>query len=78
MTDIADRAAEAEQAIISEAMRNRKRETIAPRGRCLNPNCCDEFEAGDRRLFCDRQCADEHKELERMKEFNIHMMTRVT
>ena len=37
----------------------------APRGHCLNPDCLDDFEPGDQRLFCDAACADAHARLTR-------------
>jgi hypothetical protein len=29
----------------------------APRGYCLNLNCCEEFPAGDQRIFCNDKCS---------------------
>ena len=68
MTDIFDRAQEVEQMTLDQALAAQKlramvKPPIAPRGFCHNPKCCDEFEAGDDRLFCDGDCANEWQRL---------------
>lgn len=68
MTDLFDMAQEVEQLTLDQALAAQKARaaaepTIAPRGFCLNPKCCDEFEAGDDRLFCDGNCANEWQRL---------------
>lgn len=68
MTDDFDRAQEVErltleQALAAQKIRAESTPRMVPRGFCLNPKCCDEFEAGDDRLFCDGECANEWQRL---------------
>lgn len=68
MTDLFDMAQEVEQLTLKQALEAQKLRAegtppITPRGFCLNPKCCDEFEPGDDRLFCDSKCAIEWQRL---------------
>jgi len=69
MADIIDQAddfAEREKALAVEAIRK------AAAGRELNPRgschwCEEPFPVGDRRLFCDSGCADDHAAAKRLR-----------
>lgn len=68
MADEADKAAEYEQDTIAHAIANRQRQPErTPLGYCQNPLCCDEFPAGDNRLFCDGKCASEAGRIEQQR-----------
>lgn len=42
---------------------------LAPSGECMNPRCGEEFPAGDPRVFCGAQCANEHARLANATHF---------
>jgi hypothetical protein len=64
MSDFADDAQALSEAFLERSLNNhaqRKPSTRIPLGYCQNPYCGDEFPAGDKRLFCDGQCASRAK-----------------
>ena len=72
MTDLFDMAQAVEQLTLDQALAAQKVRAagmppITPRGHCLNPKCCDEFDLDDPRLFCDATCANEWQRLTNQK-----------
>lgn len=70
MADVFDQATDREfldreQALQAQAALAAATARPKPAGWCLNPACGEIFEPGDERLFCGRECADEHARLTR-------------
>lgn len=70
MTDLFDMAQQVEQMTLDQALEAQRQRAAAtpvlqPQGRCLNPKCCDDFEQGDMRLFCNATCSIEYQQLTR-------------
>lgn len=70
MADVFDQATareekEREFLLAAQAAAREATPKTEPAGHCLNPRCGEPFEPGDPRLFCDRECADEHARLTR-------------
>jgi hypothetical protein len=69
MTDLYDKATEAEQLQLECALQaQRKRaectEHLQPVGECLNPHCAEEFAPEETtRLFCNQKCAAEYSRI---------------
>lgn len=66
MADEIDRAQDAEARNLSHALDAQRvlaslTPKMQPTGYCHSPVCGDEFPANDNRLFCGRECADDHQ-----------------
>lgn len=70
MPDFFDRASEHEQQALADQLHAQQLRAAltpksAPSGECNNPKCGEEFPLGDKRLYCDSNCAAEHARLMR-------------
>lgn len=65
MADDADRAAQYEQDERDAAIRAARDNRLYPAGCCRY--CLETFPIGDTRIYCDRDCEDDHNRLERAR-----------